>query len=80
MTNDHAEPPGYAAATEELEAILDEIESGTADLDILSDKVERAAFLIKLCREKITGTEMKLRKIIEQLDAEQGPDVAGGEV
>ena len=80
MTKDRAETPGYAAANEELETILDEIESGTADLDVLSDRVERAAFLIKLCREKITGTEMKLRKIIEQLDAEQGKAEAGDEV
>ena len=36
--------PGYAAAGE-AHGILDEIEPGSADLDVLFEKVERAAFL-----------------------------------
>ena len=76
-----ADPPSYSAATQELESILDEIETGSVDLDVLSERVERAAALIKLCRDKITGTEMKLRKVIDQLetDLEQGEGVADGD-
>lgn len=67
----------YSGAAAELESILDEIESGTVDIDVLTQKVERAASLIKLCREKLAGTEMKVQKVIEGLVAEQGG--AGGE-
>ncbi len=41
----------YSAAAAELEEILEEIESGTVDIDVLTQKVERAAALIVLCRE-----------------------------
>ena len=60
--------PSYTAATEELEQILDEIETGHADVDVLSERVERAANLIRLCQEKITGAEMKVRKVLEELE------------
>ena len=61
----------YAEGAEELETILGEIESGEADIDVLSDKVERAAALIKVCREKLTNTELRVRKVVEELAAEQ---------
>lgn len=60
----------YAEATEELAAILDEIEHGTADVDELSAKVERAAELIRACREKLSGTETRVRKIVEAIEGE----------
>ena len=61
----------YAEGAEELETILGEIESGEADIDVLSDKVERAAALIKVCREKLTNTELRVSKVVEELAAEQ---------
>ena len=64
----------YSAAAAELEEILEEIESGTVDIDVLTQKAERAAALIVLCREKLAGTEMKVTKVIEGLEAEQGRD------
>lgn len=60
----------YGAASDELGTILDEIESGSADIDVLSSKVERAAALIRLCRAKLTGTEMQVRKVVADLAAE----------
>ncbi len=63
--------PTYAQGAEELETILEEIESGDADIDVLSEKVERAAQLIKLCREKLAGTELRVNKVVEELAAEQ---------
>lgn len=57
----------YSQAAAELETILDEIESGTADVDVLSEKVERAAELIKHCRETLNGTEMRVQKVVEEL-------------
>ena len=60
----------YAEGSAELESILDEIESGDADIDVLSEKVERAAALIKLCQEKLSGTEMRVNKVVEELAAD----------
>lgn len=72
---------GYAEASSELEQILREIESGDVDLDVLSDQVERAAALIALCREKLAGTEARVRKVVadvaaavDHADADNGDD------
>ncbi|HEX6813233.1 MAG TPA: exodeoxyribonuclease VII small subunit [Planctomycetota bacterium] len=61
--------PTYAAASAELEQILHEIESGEIDLDVLSDKVERAAALLAVCRQKLAATETKVKKVTADLAA-----------
>ncbi|GAB4146349.1 MAG: hypothetical protein Fur0037_14370 [Planctomycetota bacterium] len=65
---------GYTAASEELEEILQEIESGEIDLDALSEKVRRAAELIAICREKLSGTEAQVKKIVADLAAAADAD------
>lgn len=57
----------YTEAATELETILTEIESGDADLDVLDEKVERASELIRFCRETLSGTELRVRKIVDEL-------------
>jgi exodeoxyribonuclease VII small subunit len=59
--------PTYAAASAELEQILQDIESGEIDLDVLTDKVERAATLLAFCRQKLAATETKVKKITADL-------------
>lgn len=59
----------YAAASAELEAILDAIETGSADVDVLSEKVERAAELIHHCRTVLSGTELRVQKVVDELAA-----------
>ena len=73
--------PGYAAACSELETILHEIESGEIDLDVLSEKVERAAGLLAICREKLAATEIKVRKVVAELGevAEERGERRGGD-
>lgn len=71
--------PSYAQAADEVRAILDEIDTGTADIDQLSEKVERAAVLLKICREKLTSTELKVKKVIDELAAEEKAAAEGGE-
>jgi exodeoxyribonuclease VII small subunit len=61
--------PGYAAATAELEQILAEIESGDADLDVLAEKVERAAALLAVCRQRLAATETKVKKVTAEIAA-----------
>ncbi|MCU0865086.1 MAG: exodeoxyribonuclease VII small subunit [Planctomycetes bacterium] len=60
---------GYAAASGELEQILQDIESGEIDLDVLTDKVERAAALLAICRQKLAATETKVKKVTAELAA-----------
>ncbi|MGC6486187.1 MAG: exodeoxyribonuclease VII small subunit [Planctomycetota bacterium] len=62
-----AEEPTYAELSDELETILDEIESGEIDLDALSDKVERAATLLAQCRKRLAATETKVKQVTEDL-------------
>lgn len=59
----------YAAASAELEQILHDIESGEIDLDVLSEKVERAAALLAICRQKLAATETKVKKVTADLAA-----------
>ena len=67
--------PSYAAASDELERILSEIESGDVDLDALAEKVERAAALLATCRQRLAATAAKVKKITAEvaaaMDAEQ---------
>ena len=59
----------YKAAAEELEQIVAEIESEEIDVDLLSEKVKRAAFLIKTCKEKLRRTEQEVKKVLSGIDA-----------
>jgi exodeoxyribonuclease VII small subunit len=70
----------YAEASSELEAILHEVESGEIDLDLLSEKVERAAALLAMCRERLATTATRVKKVVSDLhaaDAERGDDAGG---
>ena len=65
-----AEPLGYAAAMEELESILPEIEADDVDVDVLTERVARAAELIRLCRERITSTRTEVERVVAQLEGD----------
>ncbi len=64
----------YTDAAAELETLLEEIESGSADIDVLSAKVERAATLIKFCKTKLAGTELQVNKVVEELASDETQD------
>ncbi len=69
-----ADEPSYAEASAELERILHDIESGEIDLDVLTEKVERAAELLALCRRKLAATETKVKKVTADLAAAMDAD------
>ncbi|MDZ7676873.1 MAG: exodeoxyribonuclease VII small subunit [Acidimicrobiales bacterium] len=48
-------PAGYADAVDELETILREIEDDDVDVDLLAERVTRAAALIEFCRDRIVA-------------------------
>lgn len=58
----------YRKSVEEVEHILERIESGELDIDELSAMVKRAAELIKQCRKKLRDTENNLEKTLNDLE------------
>lgn len=65
-----ADEPGYAEALAELEAILDDLDDDRLDIDVLAAKVERAAFLVAHCRERIAGARLAVEEVVTDLDGE----------
>ncbi len=58
----------FNKAVEELEKILEQIETGKMDVDELSGKVRRASELLRLCQSKLRNTEEEIDKIIEEME------------
>ena len=69
----------YSRALSELEKIIAEIESEETDLDVLSEKVKRAAALIKLCRQKLRATEEDVKKALAEMEEKTGDEEAAEE-
>ena len=65
-----SERPDYKDAIEEIESIVDEIENETVNVDILTEKIKRAAFLIKYCKQKLRKTDEEIRKVLDELVSE----------
>jgi exodeoxyribonuclease VII small subunit len=61
----------YEQAYKELEGIAREIESQAVSIDVLAQKVKRAAELITYCQTKLRSTEAEVNKIIAQMDKPQ---------
>ena len=61
----------YTDAFDELKRIVSEIESGEISVDELSEKVKRAALLIKICKTKLTTTQEDVDKILSELEASE---------
>ena len=62
----------YTEAFEELQTIVTEIEQGEISVDELSEKVKRAAYLIKICKSKLHSTEEDVNKILKELETPNG--------
>ncbi len=60
----------YTDAFEELQEIVSLIEEGEISVDELSEKVKRAAKLIKICKTKLSTTEEDVNQILKELDGE----------
>ena len=61
----------YAAAFEELQQIVGDIEGGEISVDELSSKVKRAAELIKICKKKLSSTEEDVNAILKELEEKE---------
>jgi exodeoxyribonuclease VII small subunit len=60
--------PSYADAVAELEAIVAGLDDADIDVDVLAERVARAAVLITLCRDRISSTRLEVERIVAQLD------------
>lgn len=60
--------PTYTEAFEELEKIVREMEQVEISIDQLDQRLKRAAYLVKLCREKLYETEKNVQEILEDMD------------
>lgn len=61
----------YTEAFAELQNIVAEIEQGEISVDELSEKVKRAALLIKICKTKLSTTEEDVKEILKELEKEE---------
>lgn len=64
----------YRDASAELEEILAELDKDTIDVDLLSQRVRRAAELIRVCRERIAGARLDIDRVVAELEAEAAVD------
>jgi exodeoxyribonuclease VII small subunit len=75
--NTPPESPGYAAALDELDQILRELEGTDVDVDRLAERVARASELIAVCRQRISTAKLRIDQVIADLDG--GTDDSGAD-
>ena len=63
----------YETAFQELKAIAAEIENESVSVDVLAEKVRRAAVLIEFCQKKLRSTETEVTNIIKQMEKNTSP-------
>ena len=68
-TNADLDDLGYADAVEELEEILHELDGDDVDVDLLAERVKRAADLVQLCRRRLDAARVEVTRIVADLEA-----------
>jgi len=58
----------YSLALTELEQIISEIELEEINVDVLAEKVRKAAYLIKFCKDRLRNTEGEVKKVLSQIE------------
>ena len=56
----------YEAAIAELQTIVRKMENDELDIDQMADQLNRAQELIKLCKDKLTKTDIEIKKILTE--------------
>ncbi len=67
-TDEQALADSYAAAMAELQSILTALEAPDVDVDALAEHVERAAELLRFCRERLVAAETQVSEIVAGLE------------
>lgn len=53
---------------QELQDIMGSIENDDLDVDVLLEKVKKAATLIKFCKDKLQKTNVEIQKILDEIE------------
>jgi len=56
----------YEEAMRQIELIVAKMENDELDIDEMSEQLKTAQQLIKLCKDKLTKTEMEIQKILSE--------------
>jgi exodeoxyribonuclease VII small subunit len=56
----------YKEAVQQLEQIVDKLENGELDIDMMAEQLKEAQHLIKYCKDKLTKVDNDLNKILEK--------------
>ncbi len=57
MKKEPVEEQSYQTAWTELQKIVNDLQGGTVGVDDLTTKIDRAAELVRFCRERLRSTE-----------------------
>jgi exodeoxyribonuclease VII small subunit len=68
VTEPTAEEAGYASMLAELEGILTELEHRDVDVDLLAERVARAAALVEACRDRIERARLEVERVVASID------------
>jgi exodeoxyribonuclease VII small subunit len=71
----NGEEIGYANALAELDEILQELDGDEVDVDVLGQRVRRAAELLRICRDRITNARFEVEQVVAELESDT-PDPA----
>ncbi len=58
----------YGEAMKELQEIMYAVENEELDVDVLMEKVKKAAALIKFCKEKLVKTNDEIQKVLDNIE------------
>lgn len=72
MPKPASSPKSFEAAVAELEAIVQDMESGQLNLEDALARYQRGIGLLKFCQETLSGAEQRIR----QLEGDQLTDLA----
>ncbi len=61
----------YSEAIATIDGILQQIETGELDVDVLAEKVKHASELLKLCKSKLFSTEKEIEKILKEMEDDE---------
>ncbi|MBN1463097.1 MAG: exodeoxyribonuclease VII small subunit [Paludibacteraceae bacterium] len=57
----------YNESIAEIQEIMVQIENQQLDVDELTQKVQRAAELLKICKDKLQKTDVEVQKIMDEM-------------
>lgn len=64
----------YKEALEELQTIVSLLESNKLEVDEMTEKIERASYLFKFCKNLLQSTQNNVEKVLKDLENEGRKD------